>query len=125
MPRPTKLTAAVADQIVLAVKGCAAFHAAAACAGVSAATFHAWMAGGRAAPAGGVAQASPRTEAARKARAGAQRAAAPQPSELPFLEFVGRVEQADVDAYRLAKVRRGKEIRDAAAQGQPIMIEYT
>jgi integrase len=31
----------------------------------------------------------------------------------------------DVDRYRLGKVRRAQEIRDAAAKGKPIMQEYT
>jgi integrase len=31
----------------------------------------------------------------------------------------------DVDRYRLSKMRQGKEIRDAAAKGNPIMYEYT
>jgi hypothetical protein len=32
---------------------------------------------------------------------------------------------ADVDAYKVGKMRRGKEIRDAAAKGKPITVEYT
>src|SRR5205814_6946666 len=134
-----KLTPHVADQIVLAVKGCAAFKAAAAHVGVSETTFHAWMARGRAERDRlEAAQRQleelpkrPRTEAARKARARAQRDAQPQPSELPYLTFVDRIEQADGEAQvrSAALIAAGAdswranawllERRDAASFGSP------
>jgi hypothetical protein len=48
MPRPTKLTDHVANQIVLAVKGASTFKTAAKYAGIGETTFYSWLSGARA-----------------------------------------------------------------------------
>jgi hypothetical protein len=106
VPRPSKLTTWVADQIALAVKGAASFKAAAELAGVAERSLHAWRARGRAErerleSAALALEALPkraRTAQARKARMAAQRAAQPLPDELRYLELDELLEHADAEA---------------------------
>jgi hypothetical protein len=119
MPRPTKLTAPVAEKIALAIKGCASYKAAAEHAGVSRASFNAWMARGRSElsrleAATDALEALPkraRSAAARKARMAAQRAAQPHPDELRYLDFLDTITQADAQA----QVRAAAQIAAAGA----------
>jgi transposase len=113
MPRPSKLTDAVADQIVLAVKGASAFTAAAKSAGVGESTYYRWLARGRAEHhrlelATKELEALPRrvrSDRARRARQRALRSAQPKTEELPYFEFAERIEQACSEAQVHAAAR--------------------
>jgi transposase len=120
MPRPSKLTDAVVDQIVIAVKGMSTFKVAAQYAGVGETTFYRWVSRGRA-ECRRLAVATdqldalpkrPRSEKARKVRLAALRAAQPRAAELPYLEFVERIERADAEA----QVRAAAQIAAAGAK---------
>lgn len=119
MARPTKLTAALAEQLAAGVAAGATYRAAAAAAGVGERTLHDWLTRGRrerdrrARAREELQQISKRRgNAAARQRAAARRDEKPVASETPFEELLERVEKAS----GVAEVRAAAQIAAAGAE---------